>query len=137
MPVYEYEHLRDGCREGKRFEVLQSINSDKLISCPHCGALFKKREEAMIRSLIMPGLGSIYLSCLPLGVMEISGYLAVWLTALILVILRAPGGMVTAILLVLAYHGLIGFMAFKMAGKGYVLLDLVVKENSEDQLDGG
>ena len=42
MPVYEYEHHGDGCREGKRFEVQQSINSDKLTSCPNCGGKVKR-----------------------------------------------------------------------------------------------
>ena len=83
----------------------------------------------------MPGLGSLYLSYLPLGVMEIAGYLAVWLTAVVLVILRVPGGVMTAILMVLAYHGFTGIMSFKMASKGYLLQDVPDKEVKEDHLD--
>jgi putative FmdB family regulatory protein len=37
MPVYEYEHLEVGCDLGKRFEVTQSMSSDKLAMCPSCG----------------------------------------------------------------------------------------------------
>ena len=37
MPVYEYEHLSQGCALGKRFEWTQSITSDKLTRCPECG----------------------------------------------------------------------------------------------------
>ena len=37
MPIYEYEHLGDGCEQGERFELIQSIDSDKLTSCPYCG----------------------------------------------------------------------------------------------------
>ena len=42
MPVYEYEHLRDGCQQGKRIEVQQSMKSDKLTACPHCGGEVKR-----------------------------------------------------------------------------------------------
>ncbi len=37
MPVYEYEHLGQGCRLGHKFEISQSIASDKLTQCPECG----------------------------------------------------------------------------------------------------
>ena len=37
MPVYEYEHVSQGCALGKRFERTQSITSDKLTHCPECG----------------------------------------------------------------------------------------------------
>jgi len=37
MPVYEYEHLGEGCALGKRFETTQAMSSEKLKSCPDCG----------------------------------------------------------------------------------------------------
>lgn len=37
MPIYEYEHLDDGCGHGKCFEIQQSIYSDKFLNCPYCG----------------------------------------------------------------------------------------------------
>ncbi len=103
-----------------------------LSACPSCAAVFKSCKEALVRAMIMPGLGSLYLSYLPLGLMEMTGYLAVWLVAVVLVILRVPGGFITAILLVLAYHGLTGIMSCKMASKGYLLQAVVDKEVSED-----
>lgn len=92
-----------------------------LVSCPHCVAVFKRADEAMTRSLILPGLGSLYLSYIPLGIIEMTGYLAVWFTAIVLLILKAPGGAATAILLVLSYHVLTGFLARRNALKGYLL----------------
>jgi len=103
-----------------------------LAACPHCSALFKSCKEALVRALIMPGLGSLYLSYQTLGLMEMTGYLTTWLIAVVLVILRVPGGVVTAILLVLAYHGLTGIMSCKLAGKGYLLQTLPDQEVSED-----
>jgi len=38
VPIYEYEHRGAGCAQGKIFEITQSIVSDKLTNCPHCGA---------------------------------------------------------------------------------------------------
>lgn len=37
MPVYEYEHVGKSCERGDRFEVTQSMNSEKLSQCPDCG----------------------------------------------------------------------------------------------------
>jgi len=37
MPVYEYEHIEGSCEKGSQFEITQSITSDKLKKCPHCG----------------------------------------------------------------------------------------------------
>ncbi len=37
MPVYDYEHLGEGCDAGRCFEWVQSMASDKLTHCPVCG----------------------------------------------------------------------------------------------------
>ncbi len=42
MPIYEYEHIGDGCELGKHFENSQSINSEKLTQCPQCGESVKR-----------------------------------------------------------------------------------------------
>ncbi len=42
MPVYEYEHLKDGCSLGKIFEVTQPMSSDRLSVCPGCGEEVKR-----------------------------------------------------------------------------------------------
>jgi putative FmdB family regulatory protein len=42
MPIYEYEHLDEGCQHGKRFEFKQSIFSDKFTHCPYCGQEVKR-----------------------------------------------------------------------------------------------
>ena len=42
MPVYEYEHLAQGCALGKRFERTQSMSSAKLTRCPECGREIKR-----------------------------------------------------------------------------------------------
>lgn len=42
MPVYEYEHIGEGCRLGKSFEYTQPISSDKLNQCPECNEPVKR-----------------------------------------------------------------------------------------------
>ncbi|MBU4318849.1 MAG: zinc ribbon domain-containing protein [Proteobacteria bacterium] len=36
MPIYEYEHMAEGCEWGKRFEIQQSIKDPQLKKCPEC-----------------------------------------------------------------------------------------------------
>jgi putative FmdB family regulatory protein len=42
MPVYEYEHLGQGCEAGAIIEVKQSIEDGPLEACPHCGKPVRK-----------------------------------------------------------------------------------------------
>ncbi len=37
MPVYEYEHVGEGCSRGKCFLLKQSITEDAKQECPCCG----------------------------------------------------------------------------------------------------
>jgi hypothetical protein len=94
---------------------------EKLKSCPHCSAAFKTSAEAMLRSFILPGLGSIYLANLTLGLWEMTGYLFTWLLAVGLMVVNVPGGIISAIAPVLIYHLATGLLARKNTGKGYLL----------------
>jgi len=42
MPIYEYEHIGEGCNLGKIFELSQSLDSEKLSRCPQCGKKVKR-----------------------------------------------------------------------------------------------
>ena len=42
MPIYEYEHVEEHCKLGKRFELMQAILEDSLTQCPGCGGGVKK-----------------------------------------------------------------------------------------------
>ncbi len=42
MPIYEYEHIEEGCEQGKHFEIKQPIHSDKFTECPYCGQAVKR-----------------------------------------------------------------------------------------------
>lgn len=102
----------------------------KITSCPHCAASFKSTKEARIRSLILPGLGSIYLSYLPLGIMEMIGYLAIWLVTVTMLIIEIPGGKMIAIIPVLIYHLCAAILAGGTGKKGYLLENKAVEPTS-------
>ena len=93
---------------------------DRIPSCPHCLTPYKSVGEAMKKSLILPGLGTIYLSYNSLGITEMLGYLLTWLLTIILVIIGIPGGILGGGMLVLAYHLMSAYMAGQMARKGYI-----------------
>jgi len=42
MPVYEYEHLGEGCALGRGFELSQSMYSAPFTTCPECGQAVRK-----------------------------------------------------------------------------------------------
>lgn len=42
MPIYEYEHLEEPCKQGIMFEVKQSIYDKPLSQCPNCGGQVRK-----------------------------------------------------------------------------------------------
>jgi putative FmdB family regulatory protein len=42
MPVYEYEHVGRKCARGKRFELRQGIDSERLALCPDCGGAVRR-----------------------------------------------------------------------------------------------
>ena len=37
MPTYDYEHTGDGCKLGKRFELVHSMSEPAQETCPECG----------------------------------------------------------------------------------------------------
>jgi putative FmdB family regulatory protein len=42
MPVYEYEHVEDGCEWGNTFDTVQAMADDPHTRCPNCGQPVRK-----------------------------------------------------------------------------------------------
>lgn len=93
---------------------------ERMPSCPHCHASYKSVAEAIKKSLLLPGLGTLYLAYNFLGISEMLGYLMTWLLTIILVIIGIPGGIFGGGMLVLAYHLMAAYMAGRMTRKGYI-----------------
>jgi DNA-directed RNA polymerase subunit RPC12/RpoP len=112
MPLNEntpsWEHLCPAC-----VEPLPA----KLEACSQCGTAFKTPPKAMLRSLILPGWGDIYLGHRVLGLLELTGSLMVWV---FVVLLLASGEFLTGAFLLLICNGMDALLTLHMARKGYI-----------------
>jgi hypothetical protein len=103
------EHICPAC-----FEPLPA----KLESCNKCMAAFKTPKKAMLRSLVLPGWGDIYLGHRVLGFLELIGALMVWF---IVIALFADGAIATGVFFLVFCNGLDALLTLHMARKGYIL----------------
>ncbi len=92
-----------------------------LAACSACAAAFKSPQKAALRSLVLPGLGDIYLGHKLLGSFELMGALFVWLMILTVITPGVAGGWVVALMILLFVNGFDGIMTYFMGKKGYLL----------------
>jgi len=104
-----------------------------LVRCTHCWAGFKRPQKALLRSLLLPGLGDFYLGHRFLGILEMTGSALVWFAAVALLLTGATGNMVISGVLFLWVNGSDGLFTYYMAKKGYMLDHK--KENSRSTAD--
>lgn len=90
-------------------------------SCPGCKSLFKDPAQAWKRSILLPGLGSIYLGYRSLAITEILLYIAFWFLLISLAYLKLPGIVPISVFLIAVLHGTAGFMSLKLAQKGLIV----------------
>lgn len=126
------QSIRDRQRLAKVARPAQPIREDlcpscfiplakNLLKCPKCKAVFKKPMTAFFRSLLLPGLGDIYLGHKLLGVLELLGSVVVWAVVIFSVLQGDRAGLTVALLVLLFYHGFDGLLTRHMAQKGYML----------------
>ena len=92
-----------------------------LLKCPKCKAAFKKPMTAFLRSLLLPGLGDIYLGHRLLGFLELLGSVVLWAVVIFSVWQGDQAGVIVALLILLFYNGFDGLLTRHMARKGYML----------------
>jgi predicted Zn finger-like uncharacterized protein len=95
--------------------------SAKLDACPHCRVIFKSPRKAALRSLMLPGLGDIYLGHRFLGILEMLGSAVMWVVILALLLGEGPSQLGFVIFMGLIYFGMDGLLTLHMAKKGYSL----------------
>jgi hypothetical protein len=88
-----------------------------LVKCTQCEGEFKDPKKAMLRSLIFPGLGDLYLGHRFLGIMEMLGSVLVWAV----VIMGILAGQYGVIILLVIFNGFDALLTYHMAKKGYML----------------
>jgi predicted Zn finger-like uncharacterized protein len=97
--------------------------ADGLGNCPRCGADFRVPQKALVRSLILPGLGDMYLGHRVLGALEMLVSLYVWLLVINSVRAGGPENLLIAAIILCFYNGLDGLLTYHMSKKGYMLAD--------------
>lgn len=96
------------------------VTNVNALQCVSCRAEFRSGRTAAFRSLLLPGLGDIYLKHTVLGALELIGSVILWLVFLS-VLFFGDGGAITSILLLLAIAtGIDYFVTKAMARKGIV-----------------
>ena len=92
-----------------------------LLKCPKCKAPFKKPTTAFLRSLLLPGLGDIYLGHRLLGSLELVGSVLLWAFVILSVMQGDQASLVVALIILAIYNGFDGLLTRHMARKGYML----------------
>ena len=95
--------------------------AEGLRKCPQCSTAFKSSSRASLRSLLLPGLGDIYLGHRFLGALELMGSLIVWGIIFSLLLTGKESGLFSAFFLLVIYNGADGVLTYHMAKKGYAL----------------
>jgi hypothetical protein len=89
--------------------------------CPSCKSAFKEPRNASLRSLLLPGLGDLYLGHRALGGLELAGSLIVWAYVLLSLLGGETEALFLAGVLLLFYNCGDAVLTYHMAKKGYML----------------
>lgn len=92
-----------------------------LLTCPKCKASFKKPMTALMRSMILPGLGDIYLGHRLLGSLELLGSLVVWGIVIFSILQGDRATLIVGLVILVFYNVFDGLLTRHMARKGYML----------------
>jgi hypothetical protein len=106
----------------------------QLSSCPKCHALFKSPRKAALRSLLLPGLGDIYLGHRFLGFMELLGSLMIWGISIALLLSDDPSDLIVGLVILLFYNGMDSLLSMHMAKKGCSLEKIQRQTAPVDQM---
>ena len=91
-----------------------------LTRCTSCRTEFKLPKTAMLKSLVLPGLGDIYLGHRLLGMFELAFSLIIWIFVLSSLLAGEPGGVVIAVVILIFYNLVDGLLTYHMGKKGYM-----------------
>ena len=92
-----------------------------LFTCPECKVTFKRPKTALIKSLMLPGWGDVYLGHRALGVLELLGSIVVWAVVISALLAGGESNVILAAIILVFYNGLDGLLTLHMAKKGYSL----------------
>lgn len=124
LSLFFRERMEDSQGTASTVDVLENLCPScfaslglGLTKCSRCEQEFKAPKKAMFRSLLLPGLGDLYLGHRLLGILEIMGSVLVWG----IVILNFLEGKYAILALLVLVNGTDAFLTYHMAKKGYML----------------
>jgi DNA-directed RNA polymerase subunit RPC12/RpoP len=91
-----------------------------LVACPECKTRFKEPKKALLKSLLLPGWGDMYLGHRALGLLELLGSVFVWVIIGSMLLAGEPGSLIGVVILLMFYNGSDGLFTYHMAKKGYM-----------------
>jgi predicted Zn finger-like uncharacterized protein len=89
-----------------------------LAACPRCNAVFKSPKKAMLRSLILPGWGDIYLGHRVLGALELLSACFIWLLVLSSLLSGLAEDLIAGAMILTLFNGMDCLLTYYMAQKG-------------------
>lgn len=92
-----------------------------LAACTRCNAVYKSPKKAMLRSLILPGWGDIYLGHRALGALELLSACFIWLLVLSSLLSGLAEDLIAGAMILVLFNGMDCLLTYYMAGKGYSL----------------
>jgi hypothetical protein len=96
------------------------VDSIEALRCSFCPTEFRSGRTAALRSLLLPGLGDIYLKHTAAGVLELFGSVIVWFMVLGALSSGGTGGIILAAVLLGMVNGTDYFVTKAMAKKGII-----------------
>ena len=128
MSKFIRDHIDSGTPTGRPESMLTDLCpacfvelEKNLATCGTCAVEFKSPKKAMLKSLILPGWGDIYLGHCLLGVFELLGSLFIWLIFFGLLMSGLPEDLIIGLFLLFFYNGADSMLTYFMARKGYSL----------------
>ena len=128
MSQFIRKHIDSASPVGEQKSVLTdlcpacyAVLEKNLINCTACAAEFKTPKKALLKSLILPGWGDIYLGHRLLGCLEALGSLFIWLIFFGLLMSGLAEDLIIGFFLLVFYNGADSLLTYYMARKGYIL----------------
>ncbi len=96
------------------------VENASFLRCASCRTEFRSGSKAAFLSLLLPGLGNIYLKHTILGTLELIGSVVLWLMFLDVLFFRETGVAISVFLLLATANGIDYFVTKAVARKGIV-----------------
>ena len=113
----EFHLPHSQCKDNLCPECYQPVGP-KQYTCPNCGDEFIKPSKPALMSLCLPCLGDFYMGHRFLGLMELFGYIVLWIVWIALLSEEGPSALPIIAIVLLVEHGVDALLTLHIAKKG-------------------